>query len=169
MQSRTLTAMTLLHILLAMASCWRKPTHHQPLAEGDIKRIGWSFMTGVGNTNRARWLDRTWDILLISILNHWTRCSTVCSYLFGCLQTTLDTYTFKAFIDFPEAMASHSPGVECPVFIVIPAICGDHAKLVISRGAVYAITGSETIRFFTSGRGEFNRDPALRGDAAACV
>lgn len=71
---------------------------------------------------------------------------------------------------FPEAIASHSPViVEWPVFIVMPCIRGDHAKLVIWLGAVYAITGSVTILFFASGRGELRRDPALRGDAAPCV
>ena len=46
-------------------------------------------------------------------------------------------YTFNAFICLPDATAIHSPGaVECPVFVVIPAICGDHARLVISPGAV---------------------------------
>jgi hypothetical protein len=70
--------------------------------------------------------------------------------------------------DLPHAIATHSPGaVECPVFIVIACICGDHARFVISLLAVYAITGSVTIRFFTSGRGELSREPALRGEAAA--
>lgn len=79
-------------------------------------------------------------------------------------------YTFKALIDFPDAIASHSPGaVECPVFIVMPAICGDQARLVISLGAVYAITGSVMTLFLTSGRGELSREPALRGEFAAWV
>lgn len=80
-------------------------------------------------------------------------------------------YTFKALIDFPIAMAIHSPGaVECPVFIVIPAICGDQAKLVISACAEYAMTGSVTILFFTSGRGELKREFAgPRGEVIFCV
>ncbi len=74
-------------------------------------------------------------------------------------------YTLRALIDFPLAIATHSPvPVENPLFIVIPLIKGDQARLVIGLGAVYAITGSVTTRFFTSGLGEFKRDPALRGD-----
>lgn len=62
-------------------------------------------------------------------------------------------------------MAIHSPGaVESPLFIVIPAICGDHARLLISLGAEYAMMGSLMIRFFTSGRGELSREPACRGE-----
>jgi hypothetical protein len=46
-------------------------------------------------------------------------------------------YTLSALIDLPDAIATHSPGaVEYPVFIVIPAICGDHARFVISLCAV---------------------------------
>ena len=80
-------------------------------------------------------------------------------------------HTFKALIDLPIAIAIHSPGaVECPVFIVIPAICGDQAKLVISACAEYAMTGSVTIRFFTSGRGELRRELAgPRGEVTFCV
>lgn len=80
-------------------------------------------------------------------------------------------YTFNAFIDFPMAIAIHSPGaVEWPVFIVIPAICGDHAKLVISLWAEYAMTGSAMTRFFTSGRGELKREFAgPRGEVTFCV
>ena len=80
-------------------------------------------------------------------------------------------HTFKALIDLPIAIAIHSPGaVECPVFIVIPAICGDQAKLVISACAEYAMTGSVTIRFFTSGRGELRREFAgPRGEVTFCV
>jgi len=66
---------------------------------------------------------------------------------------------------FPLAIATHSPaGVEYPEPVVIPGIIGDQAKLVIGLGAVYAMTGSVMIFFLTSGRGEFNREPALRGD-----
>lgn len=73
-------------------------------------------------------------------------------------------------MDLPNDIAIHSPvAVECPVFITIPGIGGDQARFVICPGAVYAITGSVTTFFLTSGRGEFNRDPALRGDAAPCV
>ncbi len=82
----------------------------------------------------------------------------------------LQYHTFNARMDLPLAMATHSPvPVVCPVFIVIPLIKGDQAKFVIGLGAVYAITGSVTIRFFTSGLGEFNREPALLGDAPVCV
>jgi hypothetical protein len=46
-------------------------------------------------------------------------------------------YTLSALIDLPDAIAIHSPGaVEYPVFMVIPAICGDHARFVISFCAV---------------------------------
>ena len=70
-------------------------------------------------------------------------------------------------IDLPIATAIHSPGpVVCPVFIAIPAICGDHAMFVISLAPVYAITGSDTTRFFASGRGELSPVLAFRGDAA---
>jgi hypothetical protein len=64
--------------------------------------------------------------------------------------------------------AIHSPaGVECPVFIVMGAICGDHAKFVISLCAEYAIIGSAITRFFPSGGlGELSRELALRGEAA---
>lgn len=63
-------------------------------------------------------------------------------------------------------MATHSPVVvEYPVFIVIPGICGDHAKFVIWVLAVCAKTGSVTIFFLASGRGELSLDPALLGDA----
>jgi hypothetical protein len=80
------------------------------------------------------------------------------------------TYTFNALIVLPDAIASHSPGpVERPVFMVIPAICGDHAIFVTSPVAAYAMRGSVRTRFLTSGRGEFNRDPALRGEDAGCV
>lgn len=77
------------------------------------------------------------------------------------------SYTFKAFIDFPIEIASHSPGaVDSPVGIVIPAICGDHAIFTISDCPVYAITGSEMMRFLASGRGELSPELAFRGDAA---
>ena len=78
------------------------------------------------------------------------------------------TYTLSALIDFPMTTAIHSPaGVECPVFIVIGAICGDQAKFVISFCAVYAIMGSVITRLFPSdGLGELNRELALRGEAA---
>ena len=70
-------------------------------------------------------------------------------------------------IDLPIAIAIHSPGaVEWPVFIDMPAICGDHARLEISLAPVYAITGSVTTRFFASGRGELSPVLAFRGDAA---
>ena len=74
-------------------------------------------------------------------------------------------------IDRPIATAIHSPGpVVCPVFIAIPAICGDHAMFVISLAPVYAITGSVITRFFASGRGELSPVDAFRGDAAVfCV
>ena len=77
-------------------------------------------------------------------------------------------YTLSALIDLPITMAIHSPaGVECPVFIVIGAICGDQARFVISFCPEYAITGSVSTRFFPSdGLGELNRELALRGDAA---
>lgn len=76
-------------------------------------------------------------------------------------------YTFKALIVFPEVIASHSPvTVECPVFIVIPCICGDQARLVIWLDAVYAMMGSVIIRFLASGRGEFSLELVLRGEAA---
>ena len=74
----------------------------------------------------------------------------------------------SALIDLPITTAIHSPaGVECPVFIVIGAICGDHAKFVISFCPEYAIIGSVSTRFFPSdGLGELNRELAFRGDAA---
>lgn len=77
-------------------------------------------------------------------------------------------HTLRALIDLPMTTAIHSPaGVECPVFIVIGAICGDHAKFVISLWAEYAIIGSVITRFFPSGGlGELNRELGLRGDAA---
>jgi hypothetical protein len=64
--------------------------------------------------------------------------------------------------------AIHSPaGVECPVFVVMGAICGDQAIFVISLCAEYAMIGSVITRFFPSdGLGELNRELALRGDAA---
>ena len=76
---------------------------------------------------------------------------------------TKHTQTFSALIDLPITTAIHSPaGVECPVFIVMGAICGDHDKFVISLGAVYAIIGSAITRFFPSeGLGELNRELAL--------
>jgi hypothetical protein len=47
------------------------------------------------------------------------------------LKRTNRRQTFSAFTDLPEAIASHSPAlVEYPVGIVIPGICGDHARLV---------------------------------------
>ena len=53
------------------------------------------------------------------------------------------------------------------MFIVIGAICGDHAKFVISFCPEYAIIGSVSTRFFPSvGLGELSRELALRGDAA---
>lgn len=74
-------------------------------------------------------------------------------------------YTFNALIDLPMAMAIHSPwSVECPECIVMPAICGDHARLLISLGPVYAMTGSATMRFFTSGRGELRPELGFLGD-----
>lgn len=82
----------------------------------------------------------------------------------------LERYTFKALIVLPDAMASHSPvTVECPVFIVMPWIWGDQARLVMWLEAVYAMTGSVTIRFFASGRGELSREVALLGDAVPWV
>lgn len=76
-------------------------------------------------------------------------------------------HTFNALILFPIVIAIHSPGaVECPVGIVIPAICGDHARLEISLWPVYAMTGSATTRFLTSGRGELSPELAFRGEAA---
>ena len=67
----------------------------------------------------------------------------------------------------PIAIAIHSPGaVEYPVFICMPAICGDHAMFTISLAPVYAIAGSVTTRFFASGRGELTPVIAFRGDAA---
>lgn len=45
-------------------------------------------------------------------------------------------YTFNALIDLPLAIASHSPGVEWPVFILMPPIIGDQAMFVIWLGAV---------------------------------
>ena len=76
--------------------------------------------------------------------------------------------TFNALIDLPIAIAIHSPGaVEWPVFIDMPAICGDHARLEISLAPVYAITGSLITRFFASGRGELSPVLAFRGDVAA--
>ena len=77
----------------------------------------------------------------------------------------------SALIDLPIAIAIHSPGaVEYPVFICMPAICGDHAMFTISLAPVYAITGSVITRFFASGRGELNPVDAFRGDAAVfCV
>lgn len=68
-------------------------------------------------------------------------------------------YTLSALIVFPIAIASHSPGaVVCPVFMAMPGIVGDHAKLVISLAPVYAITGSvSTCLRVLSGRGEFKR------------
>lgn len=79
-------------------------------------------------------------------------------------------HTFNALMDLPLAIASHSPGaVEWPVFIVIPGICGDHARFVTSLLAEYAMIGSVTILFFTSGRGEFSREFAVRGEVAVCV
>ena len=76
-------------------------------------------------------------------------------------------YTLSAFIDFPITTAIHSPaGVECPVFIIIGAICGDHARFVISFCPEYAIIGSVSTRFFPSdGLGELSRELAFRGDA----
>lgn len=53
------------------------------------------------------------------------------------------------------------------MFIVMGAICGDQARLVISLCAEYAIIGSVSTRFFPSADlGELNRELALRGDAA---
>jgi hypothetical protein len=53
------------------------------------------------------------------------------------------------------------------VFIVIGAICGDHARFEISFCPEYAIIGSVNTRFFPSdGLGELNRELAFRGDAA---
>ena len=46
--------------------------------------------------------------------------------------------------------------------MVIPAICGLQHKLSISVAAEYANTGSVIVRFFESGRGEFELTrPAL--------
>jgi hypothetical protein len=85
-------------------------------------------------------------------------------------RTTSHTYnyTLSVLIDLPITTAIHSPaGVECPVFIVIGAICGDQAKFVISFCPEYAMTGSVSTRFFPSdGLGELNRELGLRGDAA---
>ena len=77
-------------------------------------------------------------------------------------------YTLSALIDLPMTTAIHSPaGVECPVFIVIGAICGDQARFVISLCAEYAMMGSVITRLFPSdGLGELSRELALRGDAA---
>ena len=74
-------------------------------------------------------------------------------------------------IDLPIAIAIHSPAaVVWPVFIVMLAMCGDHARFVISLAPVYAAHGSCSTRFFTSGRGELSPVLAFRGDAAgACV
>jgi hypothetical protein len=111
--------------------------------------------------------QKAWDKRIVQLSG--ATSNTTTTSVITTIKTHKDSYTFNAFIDLPDAIASHSPGVECPVFIAIPAICGDHAKFVISLAAVYAITGSEIIRFLTSGRGEFRREPALRGDAAAWV
>ena len=76
----------------------------------------------------------------------------------------------SALIDLPIAIAIHSPGaVEYPVFICMPAICGDHAMFTISLAPVYAIAGSVTTRFFASGRGELSPVDAFRGDADAAA
>ena len=76
-------------------------------------------------------------------------------------------YTFNALISLPLAMATHSPVVvEIPLPIAIPCMIGDHAKLVTWLDAVYAMMGSDTTRFLTSGRGEFKRDPVPRGEVA---
>ena len=46
---------------------------------------------------------------------------------------------------------------------------GDHAIFDISPPLVYAITGSEIILFLVSGRGEFNREDAFRGEVAGAA
>lgn len=88
----------------------------------------------------------------------------------GNRQAQLPTYTFSVLMVFPLARATHSPvPVECPVFIVMPWMSGDQAMLVIWLAAVYAMIGSVTTRFFTSGLGEFKRAPELRGEAPVWV
>jgi len=51
----------------------------------------------------------------------------------------------------------------------MPGIGGDHARLVTWLGAVKAMYGSVITFFFVSGLGEFNLDPALRGEAPDAV
>ena len=68
----------------------------------------------------------------------------------------------------PITIASHSPAaVEMPVFMVMAGMCGDQARFVTSAWALYAMTGSVTVRFLPSaGRGELKRALVLRGDDA---
>lgn len=62
------------------------------------------------------------------------------------------------------AMAIHSPGaVECPVAIVMLAICGLQHRLLISDDAVYAKTGSVMVRGFFE-LDEEEGEAALRGE-----
>ncbi len=90
------------------------------------------------------------------------------NYKLNAIPILLYAYTLSALIDLPMTTATHSPaGVECPVFIVIGAICGDQARFVISLCAEYAIMGSVITRLFPSdGLGELNRELALRGEGA---
>lgn len=72
-------------------------------------------------------------------------------------------YTLSALTLLPMTIATHSPGeIEWPDEWVIPAICGLQHRLLISAGAEYAYTGSESIFAFF----DVLEDPdVLLGDA----